>query len=137
MFKELLPLLRKGDTLLLTIGRTDEGEKLHVGVTPQLAVTGEPARAINRPIQITADAGELDAELHTFLGAHAAKLAGARTVFGELDAQLKAAEEEARKAVVAARSKGAKPAPEKTPAAEAPAAAKVELTADDLQPALF
>ena len=63
MLKDLLPLLRKGDTLGLSIAMEGENQ-YRINVLPKLFTTdgekGEDRLALNQPLTITGTAEELD-----------------------------------------------------------------------------
>ncbi len=124
MFKELSQILRKGDTLALTIALEGEG-KMRVNIMPKLFTldgeNGEDRKALNHPVSIVGTIEELDSpafveQLHRFTGS----VTELRNTLDEAEAAHKARAEEKKKPASKAPAPKPKPAEKSKPkAAEA------------------
>jgi PRTRC genetic system protein E len=129
MFSQLSKLLRKGDTVGLTIGIEGEaGGKptFRVNIMPKLFTLdgekGADRMALNQPLSVTGTAEELDsAEFVTTLERFAASTVTHRTTIDEVEAAHKTAS-------AAKREAAAKKTPAKTAAKTPPAPPKPKTT---------
>ncbi len=97
MFKELSPLLRKGDTLVLALSRVD-ATQFRVTVTPKLFTMdgekGEDRKSLNQPVVINGTLDELDSpEFAATLERFTASTTGLRMTIDDVEAAHKAAKE--------------------------------------------
>jgi PRTRC genetic system protein E len=95
MFKELSPLLKKGDTLILTVSRESDTH-LRVNVTPRLfTLDGERSenrKALNTPVSLAGTIEELDSpEFAAQLDRFTTSVAGLRLSIEEAEAAHQAA----------------------------------------------
>ena len=114
MLKDLLPLLRKGDTLILTVAMEGD-DQFRVNVTPKLFTLdgdqGADRLALNQPVCITGTAAELDSpEFTATLRRFTAATNTHRHTIDEVEAAHATAAEEKKKAGDAKLAKIAKPA---------------------------
>jgi PRTRC genetic system protein E len=112
MFKELVPILRKGDTLVITIGHESDGPTgavFRVNVMPKLFTldgdTGADRKALNTPISLSGTAEELDspAFIET-LNRFTSSAQTCRNTIDEVEATHKAAAEAAKSKPAPAKS---------------------------------
>jgi PRTRC genetic system protein E len=97
MFTELVPLLKKGDTLVITVSKESDTE-IRVNVIPKLFTLdgehGEDRIALNQPITVTGSAAELDgAEFVATLTRFTTSTAGLRQTIDNVEAAHKHAAE--------------------------------------------
>jgi PRTRC genetic system protein E len=136
MFKELSPLLRKGDTLVLSISRETD-TTLRVNIMPRLfsldGEQGSDRKALNTPLSITGTIEELDSpEFAGTLDRFTASATGLRQSIDDVEAAHKAAAGVKK----AAAEKEKKPEPKKVEAPK-PAPKPEEPTAEDKTPAII
>ena len=114
MFTELSPLLKKGDTLVITVSKETD-TTFRVNVIPKLfTLDGEhgPQRAaVNQPLSIVATEAELDAEFGDTLAKYSASTNTLLNTLAEVEAAHKAA-------AITARTAPVKAAAEVAPASE-------------------
>jgi PRTRC genetic system protein E len=122
MFAELTQLLRKGDTLALTIAREPDGPTgpvLRVNVMPKLFTLdgdhGADRKALNTPLSVVATPAELDSpEFTATLNRFCSSATTLRHTIDEVEATHKSA--------AAAKTAAKKPGSAATPSARTPAA---------------
>jgi PRTRC genetic system protein E len=102
MFQQLQPLLRKGDTLTVTIALDTDPTKLRVNVFPKLFTLdgdkGADRKALNTPLTMVATPAEFDGpEFIDTLTKFGASITETRSTLEEVTAAHKTAADEARK----------------------------------------
>ena len=134
MLKQLLPLLKKGDTLGLSIGMEGEN-KYRINVTPRLFTldgeNGPDRKALNRPLTVAGTAEELDAGLIEALTRFAASNTELRNTIDNVEAEHKAAAEAKKKNP----AKTSKPEPAKSTAGKSSWKDRVKPKAGATEPA--
>jgi PRTRC genetic system protein E len=101
MFTQLKPMLRKGDTITVTVA-VENDTQLRVSVFPKLCTldgaNGDDRKALNTPLSIVATPGELDApSFIETLEKFSASTNVLRHTLDEVEATHKAAAEAAKK----------------------------------------
>lgn len=128
MIKKLASLLKKGDTVTLTVALEGDGQ-VRLNVYPKLFTLdgekGSDRKALNQPLTMTGTPEEFDSpEFFAELEKYTGTIAGLRTNLDEVEAAATAAKESAAKKTAPAKPAVKKPAavkPAPKPAVKVPA----------------